>query len=200
MAPFMVSCWHKGKSQQSCHWGETSSEEQWWGPLVITQDAASPPDSGINSTSFGMIYLGLLLLNNIALVFLSFISFQGKKALFTNFDPSCLLPKSLDYWTYFGSLTVPPLLESVIWIVLREPISVCSEQVSLDFSLLWKCCFCKNWNCKYHPKLQFFSDLDTANLTRFSKAKICMSNLFWLVVFLAVTAVSYSFLKRICVL
>ncbi|KFO74086.1 Carbonic anhydrase 2, partial [Pelecanus crispus] len=54
---------------------------------------------------------------------------QGKRALFTNFDPSCLLPKSLDYWTYFGSLTVPPLLESVIWIVLREPISVCSEQV-----------------------------------------------------------------------
>lgn len=83
-----------------------------------------------------MIYLGLLLLNNIALVFLYFISLQGKKALFTNFDPSCLLPKSLDYWTYFGSLTVPPLLESVIWIVLREPISVCSEQVSLDFSLL----------------------------------------------------------------
>lgn len=63
-------------------------------------------------------------------------NFQGKRALFTNFDPSCLLPKSLDYWTYFGSLTVPPLLESVIWIVLREPINVCSEQVYLDFSLL----------------------------------------------------------------
>uniref|UniRef100_A0A8C4UDK0 Carbonic anhydrase n=1 Tax=Falco tinnunculus TaxID=100819 RepID=A0A8C4UDK0_FALTI len=56
------------------------------------------------------------------------IRIKGKRALFTNFDPSCLLPKSLDYWTYFGSLTVPPLLESVIWIVLREPISVCSEQ------------------------------------------------------------------------
>lgn len=65
--------------------------------------------------------------------FFFFLSFQGKRALFTNFDPSCLLPKSLDYWTYFGSLTVPPLLESVIWIVLREPISVCSEQVFFGF-------------------------------------------------------------------
>ncbi|XP_074843102.1 carbonic anhydrase 13-like isoform X2 [Carettochelys insculpta] len=53
---------------------------------------------------------------------------KGKQALFTNFDPSCLLPHSLDYWTYLGSLTVPPLLESVIWIILREPISVSSEQ------------------------------------------------------------------------
>lgn len=56
---------------------------------------------------------------------------QGNHHRFTNFDPSCLLPHSLDYWTYLGSLTVPPLLESVIWIILREPISVCSEQVCL---------------------------------------------------------------------
>lgn len=56
---------------------------------------------------------------------------QGNQHRFTNFDPSCLLPRSLDYWTYLGSLTVPPLLESVIWIILREPISVCSEQVYL---------------------------------------------------------------------
>ncbi|XP_019405502.1 PREDICTED: carbonic anhydrase 13-like isoform X1 [Crocodylus porosus] len=61
---------------------------------------------------------------------------KGKQALFTNFDPSCLLPRSLDYWTYCGSLTVPPLLESVVWIVLREPISVCSEQLAKFRSLL----------------------------------------------------------------
>ncbi|XP_074843103.1 carbonic anhydrase 13-like isoform X3 [Carettochelys insculpta] len=61
---------------------------------------------------------------------------KGKQALFTNFDPSCLLPHSLDYWTYLGSLTVPPLLESVIWIILREPISVSSEQLARFRSLL----------------------------------------------------------------
>ncbi|NWX88293.1 CAH13 anhydrase, partial [Nothoprocta pentlandii] len=79
------------------------------------------------------------------------IRVKGKRALFTNFDPTCLLPKSLDYWTYFGSLTVPPLLESVIWIVLREPISVCSEQLAKFRSLLSTaedeaaCCLLRNY-------------------------------------------------------
>ncbi|XP_039383176.1 carbonic anhydrase 2-like isoform X1 [Mauremys reevesii] len=57
------------------------------------------------------------------------IQTKGKQASFTNFDPKNLLPTSLDYWTYQGSLTTPPLLECVIWHVLREPISVSSEQL-----------------------------------------------------------------------
>lgn len=56
---------------------------------------------------------------------------QGKSAAFTGFDPCGLLPGSLDYWTYPGSLTTPPLLECVTWIVLREPITVSSQQVGL---------------------------------------------------------------------
>lgn len=55
--------------------------------------------------------------------------FQGKQTTFANFNPSTLLPGCLDYWTYDGSLTTPPLLESVTWIVCKEPISVSSEQV-----------------------------------------------------------------------
>ncbi|XP_057387632.1 carbonic anhydrase 2 [Balaenoptera acutorostrata] len=58
------------------------------------------------------------------------IKAKGKSADFTNFDPRGLLPESLDYWTYPGSLTTPPLLESVTWLVLKEPISVSSEQIS----------------------------------------------------------------------
>lgn len=54
---------------------------------------------------------------------------QGKQTTFDNFDPMTLLPASLDYWTYDGSLTTPPLLESVTWIVLKEPISVNPAQV-----------------------------------------------------------------------
>ncbi|KFZ49515.1 Carbonic anhydrase 1, partial [Antrostomus carolinensis] len=54
---------------------------------------------------------------------------KGKQAPFSDFDPSSLLPKSLDYWTYNGSLTHPPLHESVIWIILKEPITISSEQV-----------------------------------------------------------------------
>ncbi|XP_004643150.1 carbonic anhydrase 2 [Octodon degus] len=58
------------------------------------------------------------------------IKTKGKSAAFPNFDPHVLLPESLDYWTYPGSLTTPPLLESVTWIVLKEPICVSSEQMS----------------------------------------------------------------------
>ncbi|XP_053571146.1 carbonic anhydrase 13 [Bombina bombina] len=63
------------------------------------------------------------------------IKFKGKQSSFTNFEPSCLLPSCMDYWTYLGSLTVPPLLESVIWIVLKEPISVSSKQLAMFRSL-----------------------------------------------------------------
>lgn len=58
------------------------------------------------------------------------IKTKGKRAAFANFDPRCLLPGNLDYWTYPGSLTTPPLLECVTWIVLKEPITVSSEQMS----------------------------------------------------------------------
>ncbi|XP_006859299.1 PREDICTED: carbonic anhydrase 2 [Chrysochloris asiatica] len=54
---------------------------------------------------------------------------KGKSVDFSNFDPSSLLPDNLDYWTYPGSLTTPPLLECVTWIVLKEPISISNEQV-----------------------------------------------------------------------
>ncbi|KAG9329577.1 hypothetical protein JZ751_003619 [Albula glossodonta] len=56
------------------------------------------------------------------------IKTKGKQTTFPNFDPTILLPGALDYWTYDGSLTTPPLLESVTWIVLRDPISVSPAQ------------------------------------------------------------------------
>uniref|UniRef100_A0ABI7XWQ1 Carbonic anhydrase 1 n=1 Tax=Felis catus TaxID=9685 RepID=A0ABI7XWQ1_FELCA len=61
---------------------------------------------------------------------------KGKRAPFTNFDPSTLLPSSLDYWTYFGSLTHPPLHESVIWIICKESIGISPEQLAQFRSLL----------------------------------------------------------------
>ena len=39
-------------------------------------------------------------------------------------DPATLIPDSKpDFFTYLGSLTVPPLFESVIWINFLEPIT-----------------------------------------------------------------------------
>ncbi|XP_069456929.1 carbonic anhydrase 1-like [Ovis canadensis] len=61
---------------------------------------------------------------------------KNKKAPFTNFDPSVLLPSCTDYWAYFGSLTHPPLHESVTWIIFKETISVSAEQLAQFRSLL----------------------------------------------------------------
>lgn len=79
------------------------------------------------------------------------IKSKGKQTPFPNFDPSVLLPSSLDYWTYLGSLTTPPLLESVTWIVCKQSISVSSAQMKRFRSLLFSgdgekaCCMVNNY-------------------------------------------------------
>lgn len=79
------------------------------------------------------------------------IKFKNKQTSFAGFDPSTLLPGRLDYWTYDGSLTTPPLHESVTWIVCKEPISVSREQMarfrSLHFSAEGEadCCMVDNY-------------------------------------------------------
>ena len=83
--------------------------------------------------------------NDTSLIFF----FQNKKAPFTNFDPSVLLPPSLDYWAYSGSLTHPPLHESVTWIIFKETISASSEQVECQRGT------CGNWKCKAGISVQF---------------------------------------------
>ncbi|XP_035384546.1 carbonic anhydrase [Electrophorus electricus] len=68
---------------------------------------------------------------------LSAIQSKGKQAEFTNFDPKTLLPHHLHYWTYEGSLTTPPLCESVTWIVLKDAVSVSHAQMTIFRSLLF---------------------------------------------------------------
>ncbi|XP_061522249.1 carbonic anhydrase 1-like [Phycodurus eques] len=79
------------------------------------------------------------------------IKTKGKQTTFTGFDPSSLLPARLDYWTYEGSLTTPPLLESVTWIVCKDPIGVSSAQMDKFRGLLFsaegepECCMVDNY-------------------------------------------------------
>ncbi|XP_036087434.1 carbonic anhydrase 5A, mitochondrial isoform X4 [Rousettus aegyptiacus] len=53
------------------------------------------------------------------------------------FQPSCLLPTCQDYWTYPGSLTTPPLTESVTWIIQKKPIEVAPNQLAAFRTLLF---------------------------------------------------------------
>lgn len=46
-------------------------------------------------------------------------------------DPMKLLPEKLDYWTYIGSLTVPPCTEEVTWLVMKQPLQMSAGQISV---------------------------------------------------------------------
>ncbi|KAL4613586.1 carbonic anhydrase 7 isoform X1 [Arapaima gigas] len=65
------------------------------------------------------------------------VKFKGNSVNFKDFNPVCLLPSNLSYWTYPGSLTTPPLHESVTWIVLKEPITVSEKQMGKFRMLLF---------------------------------------------------------------
>ncbi|XP_059009013.1 carbonic anhydrase 5A, mitochondrial isoform X4 [Mustela lutreola] len=64
------------------------------------------------------------------------IKLKGAQAAVGPFQPSCLLPACRDYWTYPGSLTTPPLSESVTWIVQKRPIEVAQDQLAAFRTLL----------------------------------------------------------------
>ena len=51
-------------------------------------------------------------------------------------DLNALLPPDRSYFTYMGSLTTPPCNEGVLWMVLKQPVNVSAEQISI-FSRLY---------------------------------------------------------------
>jgi len=60
-------------------------------------------------------------------------SLEGVSIDCANFLPKEGQPR--DIWTYEGSLTTPPLLESVIWVVFQQPIKISAGQMEAMRSL-----------------------------------------------------------------
>ncbi|HZE92032.1 MAG TPA: carbonic anhydrase [Rhizobacter sp.] len=54
----------------------------------------------------------------------------------SSLDLNALLPSDRAYFTYMGSLTTPPCSEGVLWMVMKNPVSVSPEQISI-FSRLY---------------------------------------------------------------
>uniref|UniRef100_A0A8D2DTZ2 Carbonic anhydrase n=1 Tax=Sciurus vulgaris TaxID=55149 RepID=A0A8D2DTZ2_SCIVU len=65
------------------------------------------------------------------------IKYKDMRADMGPFDPCHLLPACQDYWTYTGSLTTPPLAESVTWVIQKQPIEVAASQLSAFRKLLF---------------------------------------------------------------
>lgn len=57
-------------------------------------------------------------------------SCKGCEVELTSFDPASLLPGVDDFFTYRGSLTTPPLFESVQWVNFLNPIEFSAGQLS----------------------------------------------------------------------
>jgi carbonic anhydrase len=47
------------------------------------------------------------------------------------YDTNQLLPKSQTFWTYKGSMTTPPLNQTVTWLILEEPIKISPAEKNL---------------------------------------------------------------------
>lgn len=52
-----------------------------------------------------------------------------KAAMASQVRAEDLMPEERDYYRYNGSLTIPPCLEGVIWMVMKQTVSVSREQV-----------------------------------------------------------------------
>jgi carbonic anhydrase len=46
-------------------------------------------------------------------------------------NPALLLPQDKRYYTYMGSLTTPPCSEGVLWMVMKQPVNLSDEQISI---------------------------------------------------------------------
>ncbi len=63
-------------------------------------------------------------------IFANMPSKEGKVAIKSNFDASSMLPSSLAYYSYAGSLTTPPCSEGVSFYILKAPVELSKNQLN----------------------------------------------------------------------
>ncbi|CAG9855671.1 unnamed protein product [Phyllotreta striolata] len=134
-------------NQFHCHWGESNDKgsehtingQHFAGELHLVhwnsakyssiEEAARNPD--------GLCVLGVFLKPGKKHEELDKVVRQLNKIQYKNqccrilesVDPSNFLPENSGYYTYHGSLTTPPCLECVVWIIFKEPVEVSTEQL-----------------------------------------------------------------------
>lgn len=65
----------------------------------------------------------------------AFSARPGEEMAVDEVDPNGLVPASLGYWTYEGSLTTPPCTENVEWILVMKPVEVDAADIKRFTSL-----------------------------------------------------------------
>ena len=54
---------------------------------------------------------------------------EAKATIRDNFNPLGLLPLDRRYWSYPGSITVPPCTEGVQWLAMQNPTELAQDQL-----------------------------------------------------------------------
>lgn len=113
---------HYRLKQFHFHWGAVNE----WGSEHTVDDHVYPAELGAHHEALQKL-----------VEVLPEIKHKDARAAVGPFQPSCLLPTCRDYWTYPGSLTTPPLTESVTWIIQKKPIEVAANQLAAFRTLLF---------------------------------------------------------------
>ena len=77
-----------------------------------------------------------------------------------------LIPEKRTHWTYLGSLTTPPLWETVTWIIFEDPVKCTKSQVRIDSVV----CIFSNWIVILFPLLQLEQ---FRNISYYAKEDVC---------------------------
>nr|KAF6285309.1 carbonic anhydrase 5A [Myotis myotis] len=113
---------HYRLKQFHFHWGAVNE----WGSEHTVEDRVYPAELGSHHEALQTL-----------VDVLPEIKHKDARVALGPFEPSCLLPTCRDYWTYPGSLTTPPLTESVTWIIQKKPIEVAANQLAAFRTLLF---------------------------------------------------------------